>query len=397
MARAPCLVRPTTAAEHAGDAWPEAVPDGRRYLAVQYLHGLSAATETGEAMTTQTAPIAIAPARGISSDIAFPDLMPHTDSHVTLSIVVPVYRSALILPKLVEEVANVLEQESSVDTYELVLVNDSSPDNSWEVIRELAARWPFVRGINLRRNAGQHNAVMAGLNHARGDFIVTMDDDLQQPPREIPCLLKAVRQGYDVCYTRYNERKHAHWKQLGSQFNDWVATRLIGKPRGLYLSSFRCMRKEIAEEICKYDGPYAYVDGLILDVTSSITSVDIRHQARYEGESNYNLRRLISLWLKMATSFSVFPLRIATILGFVLAGVSAALIIFIIAMKLTHPAYPAGWASIMSAILVIGSIQTLCIGLIGEYLGRTYLKLNHKPQFVVGATTWQRGKDAPRL
>jgi glycosyltransferase involved in cell wall biosynthesis len=257
------------------------------------------------------------------------------------------------------------------------------------VIRTLAAERPFVRGINLRRNAGQHNAVMAGLNHARGAFVVTMDDDLQHPPDAIPALLAAVQQGYDVCYTEYAERKHALWKQAGSRFNDWVATRLIGKPAGLYLSSFRCMRSEVVQEVIKYDGPYAYVDGLILDVTRSITSIEIRHQERYEGESNYTLRRLVSLWLKMATSFSVFPLRIATYLGFLLAGVSAAMIFFIVTMKMSHPEYPAGWASIMSTILLIGSIQTLCIGMVGEYLGRTYLKLNRKRQFVVGATTWR--------
>ncbi len=316
--------------------------------------------------------------------------MENTGRPCTLSIVIPVYRSAAILPRLIEEIHAALARLQGISGYEVILVNDASPDASWDAIRRLAAADDRVRGINLRRNAGQHNAVMAGLNHVRGDFVVTMDDDLQHPPAAIGALVDALRQGYDVCYTRYLNRKHPLWKQVGSRFNDWMATRLIGKPRGLYLSSFRGMWREVADELVKYDGPYAYVDGLIVDVTSSITSIDIVHQARHEGESNYTFGRLVSLWLKMATSFSLLPLRLATYLGFLLAGVSAVMVVFVAAMKWMHPDYPAGWASIMATLLLIGGIQTLCIGMIGEYLGRTYLKLNGKRQFVVGATTWER-------
>jgi undecaprenyl-phosphate 4-deoxy-4-formamido-L-arabinose transferase len=229
---------------------------------------------------------------------------------------------------------------------------------------------------------------MAGLHYVSGDFVVLMDDDLQHPPHTIGDMICALTEGYDVCYTNYLNRQHAIWKQLGSQFNDWVATHLLGKPKGLYLSSFKAMRKEIVAEIIKYDGPYAYVDGLILDITRSITSIDIEHQARHEGEGNYNLRRSLSLWLKMATSFSVLPLRLASFAGFSLAALSGVMIVFIIVQKLIHPDLPAGWASLIATVLFIGSIQTLCIGVMGEYLGRSYLKLNHKPQFIVGDTTW---------
>jgi undecaprenyl-phosphate 4-deoxy-4-formamido-L-arabinose transferase len=217
-----------------------------------------------------------------------------------------------------------------------------------------------------------------------------MDDDLQHPPQAIGSMVSAISEGYDVCYTRYLSRKHVVWKKIGSYFNDWVATHLLGKPKGLYLSSFKALRKEVVDEIIKYDGPYAYVDGLILDVTNSITAIDIEHQERHEGEGNYNLRRSLSLWLKMATSFSILPLRIATYLGFGLAVVSAVLIIFIIYQRLLYPDYPRGWASLIATILFVGGIQTLCIGMMGEYLGRTYLKLNHKPQFVIGSTTWEQ-------
>lgn len=317
----------------------------------------------------------------------------HTDICCKLSIVVPVYRSAPILPQLVEQIHAEMCKEGLSGNFELLLINDASPDNSWEVICSLAATYPFIRGIALRRNFGQHNAIMAGLNYAGGDFVVLMDDDLQHPPHAIGDMVRALAEGYDVCYTNYLNRQHAVWKKLGSRFNDWVATHLLGKPKGLYLSSFKGLRKDVVREVIRYDGPYAYVDGLILDVTRSITTIDIEHQERHEGEGNYNLRRSVSLWLKMATSFSVLPLRLATYAGFTLAALSLVMIIFIVVQKLLHPEFPRGWTSLIATVLFIGGIQTLCIGMIGEYLGRTYLKLNRKPQFVVGATTWAPPKN----
>jgi undecaprenyl-phosphate 4-deoxy-4-formamido-L-arabinose transferase len=288
----------------------------------------------------------------------------------------------------VEQIHAEMENEGLSGDFELLLVSDASPDNSWQVIRDLSQTHPFIKGISLRRNFGQHNAIMAGLHHVSGQFVVLMDDDLQHPPKAIGDLLRAMNEGYDVCYTRYLNRQHATWKKLGSQFNDWVATHLLGKPKGLYLSSFKGMRREIAQEIIRYDGPYAYIDGLILDVTRSITTIDIEHGARHEGEGNYNFSRSLALWLKMATSFSVLPLRLASFAGFTLAALSLLMILYVIAEKLLHPELPAGWASLIATVLFIGGVQTLCIGMMGEYLGRTYLKLNHKPQFVVGSTTW---------
>ncbi len=309
-----------------------------------------------------------------------------SNDNIQLSIVIPVYNSESILPKLVEEIGLEMKREGLDGHFELVLVNDNSPDNSWKKIHELALEHRFLRGISLRRNFGQHNATMAGLNHCTGDVVVIMDDDLQHPPSEIGQIVQAVNAGYDVCYTRYLNRQHALWKKVGSRFNDWVATKLLGKPRGLYLSSFKAIKRSVVTEIIKYDGPYAYVDGLILDVTRSITSVDIEHQARIEGEGNYNLRNSLSLWLKMATSFSVMPLRFATYAGFSIALLSLLMIIVVLIQKLINPELQAGWASVIATVLFIGGVQTLCIGMIGEYLGRAYLKLNGKLQFSVGET-----------
>jgi len=230
---------------------------------------------------------------------------------------------------------------------------------------------------------------MAGLSVVRGQYVIVMDDDLQHPPEAIGEIIKALSSGFDVCYTKYEGRQHKLWKVLGSRFNDFIATMVLEKPAGLYLSSFKGMSWEVAQEIISYDGPYAYVDGLILDITQNITAVRIRHQPRHEGEGNYNLRRSISLWLKMATSFSVRPLRIATLTGFALSFVSALIILFILLEKLFNPDLPRGWASLIATVLFSGGIQTMCLGIMGEYIGRSYLKINKKPQYVIAKTTWR--------
>jgi undecaprenyl-phosphate 4-deoxy-4-formamido-L-arabinose transferase len=300
---------------------------------------------------------------------------------ITVSIVVPVYRSEAILPFLVAKVQEAMSELSL--SYELILVNDVSPDASWEAIKRLAREYPFIRGICLSKNVGQHNATMAGLSQVRGEVVIVMDDDLQHPPQAIATLVNSIRSGYDVCYTRYANRQHAAWKKIGSWFSDRVATVLLHKPAGLYLSSFKALHRRVTDEVIKYDGPYAYVDGLILDVTRNIDVQTIEHQARFSGEGNYNLRRSVSLWLMMATNFSVVPLRVATVLGLSITALSIIVGIVIIARKLYHPELASGWTSLIVATLFVGGIQTFCLGLLGEYLGRAYLKINKKPQFVI--------------
>lgn len=304
---------------------------------------------------------------------------------IDTSIVVPVYRSEKILPHLVAKVADAMAGTSH--RFELILVNDASPDDSWKVIRQLAQEHSFVKGIRLAKNVGQHNATMAGLSQATGEVVVIMDDDLQHPPESILRLDDAIRSGFDVCYTRYENRQHAAWKRIGSWFNDRVAGILLKKPRGLYLSSFKALHGDIARQVVQYDGPFAYVDGLILDITHNVHVISIQHQERLEGKGNYNLRRSISLWLKMATSFSVFPLRLATALGMILTFLSLVAVALVVLNKLLHPELPAGWTSLIAVILLVGGLQTFCLGVVGEYLGRTYLKVNKKPQFVIREIT----------
>ena len=210
------------------------------------------------------------------------------------------YRSERILPLLVDQVSAAMAAAEMTGRFELILVNDASPDGSWQVIDSLAGRHAFVKGICLARNFGQHNATMAGLNHALGEIVVIMDDDLQHPPKTIMAPVGAVREGYDVCYTRYVNRQHVVWKRIGGWFNDRVASFSCKAPR-LYLlvQGTATLSSSKSSAMTR---PYAYVDGLILDNTKNITSIPIEHQSRHEGEGNYDLKRSVSLWMKMATS-----------------------------------------------------------------------------------------------
>lgn len=306
----------------------------------------------------------------------------------SLSLVIPVYGSEPVLPELVRRLQAMFDQQGRPSgDYELILVCDCSPDRSWAVIRSLAKQYPWVRGILLRMNAGQHNALMAGFSKARGRVIVTMDDDLQHAPEDIPLLLAELAQGRDMVYARFKSRKHTGWKVAGSRLNDLVAGYLMNKPKGLYLSPFRAMTADIRDDILRYQGPYVYVDGLILSVTRNIGTVDVDHHERYAGDSGYSLRKSISLWLKMATNFSIVPLRITSFVGLCFAGVGFVLALVLIIQKLTLDRMPIGWSSLIVTVLIVGGVQLLALGMLGEYLGRVLLILNSRPQYVVGETT----------
>jgi glycosyltransferase involved in cell wall biosynthesis len=297
-----------------------------------------------------------------------------------LSIVIPVYNGSGSIAELVRA----LEELPIEGGHEIILVNDGSPDHSLEVCESLVdrARMPITL-VNLARNYGEHNAVMAGLRHAGGAHVITMDDDLQNPPEELARLLAyAQRSGKEVIYTCYEEKKHAVWRNLGSRFTNRVADFVLEKPRGLYLSSFRCMSAFVVREITRYDGPFPYVDGLILQVTHDIDHLTVRHLPRAAGRSNYTLRRLMRLWTSMFVNFSVMPLRVSTITGFVLSGIGAFGGAMVIAEALTSSP-PAGWASLMAAVLLLSGVQLVILGIVGEYLGRLYLTANGKPQSVI--------------
>jgi len=303
-----------------------------------------------------------------------------TAPRLALSIVIPVFNGA----GSVAELIGALENLAIPGGHEIVLVNDGSADNSLQVLHALFdnARVPMTL-VDLARNYGEHNAVMAGLRHAGGAHVITMDDDLQNPPEEVQRLLAfSQRSGKQVVYTYYNDKQHPMWRNFASRFASWVANFVLDKPSGLYLSSFRCMSAFVVREISRYEGPFPYIDGLILQITQDIDRLLVNHLPRSSGKSNYTMRRLIRLWMNMFVNFSVMPLRISTFSGFILSALGLLGGAIVVGEALLQSP-PPGWASLMAAVLLLSGVQLLILGIVGEYLGRLYLTVNRKPQSVV--------------
>ena len=311
---------------------------------------------------------------------------------IDLSIVVPAYRSEKTLAALVAAIDTAIGGRYSL---ELILVNDRSPDGSWKVASDLARTHSWVRALNLRKNVGQHMAIFAGLRECRGRIIVTMDDDLQHAPSDIPALVEALDDDNDVCYGTFIGRKHAAWKILGSHFNDRVATWLLAKPKGLYLSPFKAMKRGVRNEVVRFRGPAIYLDGLILSATSRITTRTVGHHAREDGASGYSLKKSISLWLKMATSFSVAPLRMASLTGMAISAAGFVFAAVIVVHKLLDPSVAVGWSSLIVAILIMGGVQLVALGAIGEYVGRILLNFTTPTQYSVAERVESTVDDAP--
>ncbi len=298
-----------------------------------------------------------------------------------LSIIIPVYNSEHTINKLVEKLIENIKNF----TLEIILVNDGSKDNSHNICISLHKKYPeIVKYYQLAKNFGEHNAVMAGLHNITGDHVIIMDDDFQNPISEVKKLAEfTFSNNFDVVYTKYSHKKHSFFRNLGSKFANIIATWLLKKPKNLYLSSFKAMNRFLVDQIIKYDLPFPYIDGLILRTTSNIGICKVEHAERKSGKSQYSLSKLISLWLNLFTNFSIKPLRIATFLGFFFSIISFLLTISAIIMKLYEPNLPLGYASLLASISFIGGIQLLAIGLLGEYLGRTFLSINKLPQFVI--------------
>ena len=297
----------------------------------------------------------------------------------TISVVIPVYNSEECVENLTAQIAEALK---GVD-YEQIMVNDCSHDKSWDKICDVVEKGFPVIGVNLRKNSGQDNAIFAGLTKAMGEWVVIMDDDLQHSPFDIPALLKKAEEGYDCVYADFPKKKQAAWKNLGSALNGKCAEILIEKPKKLYLSPFKIIRGEVAKEIVQSQSLYPYIDGLIFQVTHNITQIPIEHHKRAAGKSNYNLIRSIRVFSKLLYGFSVIPLRIASYIGSLCALLGFALGIFYFIKYLLGMADVTGWTTIVLLILFIGGLILLSLGIIGEYLGRTYLTLNKKPRFTI--------------
>jgi glycosyltransferase involved in cell wall biosynthesis len=297
-----------------------------------------------------------------------------------ISIIIPVYNSALSLPSLFEDIQQVLKD--NFNEYELILVNDNSLDNSWKIIEEICKKHTWVKAIDLRKNVGQHNATFAGLKMCIGETIVTIDDDGQNKPSDIVNLHNKVKGGFDVCYANYRVKKHNLFRRLGSLLNNFFVTILFKKKINLTINAFRCFNKEIKNEIIKTKSPYIYIDGIILSLTNNITKEFVDHKDRKFGKSNYSFSKLINLWIIVATGYSIVPLRVASFLGIFFSILGFLFSIWVILQTTLYGDVP-GWASLIIVVLILGGLQLLSLGIIGEYLGKSYLTLNQQPQFSI--------------
>ncbi|MDO1450979.1 glycosyltransferase family 2 protein [Rhodocytophaga aerolata] len=306
---------------------------------------------------------------------------------IEISIVIPVYNSQDCVIELVERIN---EHLAGFKPFELILVNDKSKDLSWQRIIEVTRNYHWIKGINLKKNAGQDNAIMAGLGFARGEYIVIMDDDLQHSPKDIPLLYTTCKKGNDVCYGSFLEKKQKSWKNLGSELNGYLAGKFLKKPEELYLSPFKIIHRSVVDKILEYKGPFPYIDAIILGVTSNIVQIKLEHQKRYAGTSNYNILRSISVFLKHVTGYSVYPLRVATFIGFSASILSFLLGIYYLLDYLLNDHKVEGFITIVLLIVFFNGIILICLGLIGEYVGRIYLTINNKPQYSIDTVI--RGK-----
>jgi len=299
-----------------------------------------------------------------------------------VSFVIPCYRSEQTITHVVDEINETLSGSDKYE-YEIILINDCSPDGTFEVIRELCAKDSRITGISLAKNFGQHAALMAGFRQVQGDIVVCLDDDGQTPADEVGKLLDKIEEGSDVVYAKYNHKQHSAFRNFGSHVNELMTRMMLGKPKELFISSYFAAKRFIIDEVIRYENSYPYVIGLVLRSTKKITNVEVNHREREVGTSGYTLKKLLGLWFNGFTSFSVQPLRIATIMGGSFAVLGFIYALYTIIKKFVNPAVPLGFSSLMSAILVIGGMLMIMLGLIGEYIGRIYITLNNSPQYVI--------------
>ncbi len=300
-----------------------------------------------------------------------------------VSIVIPCYRSAEMIGGVVADINREMEKLQEKYRWEIILVNDCSPDNTFDVIRELCREYTNICGVNLARNFGQHAALMAGFHQVKGDILVCMDDDGQTPAFAIKDLLQGLEEGSDVVYAKYEHKHHNAFRNFGSRVNDLMLKFMLGKPADLYVSSFFAARRFIVDEMLRYQNAYPYVIGLVLRATRNIKNVTVEHQDRKPGESGYTLSKLLGLWFNGFTAFSEKPLRVATMIGTGCAFLGFLYGLYTIIKKLVNPMVPIGFSSLMSALMFIGGMLMLMVGLVGEYIGRMYICMNNAPQYVV--------------
>lgn len=300
-----------------------------------------------------------------------------------VSFVIPCYASEKTLPAVIAEIDGKMKELADRYVYEIVLVNDFSPDGTLAVIRKLCEEKNYIKAISFAKNFGQHSALMAGLRHATGDYVVCLDDDGQTPANEVDKLLQKLEEGFDAVYASYENKKHSAFRNLGSKANEMMTRVMLDKPASLYISSYFAVRSFVVDEMIRYENSYPYVIGLVLRSTKNITNVPVKHRQREEGRSGYTLKKLLALWFNGFTAFSVKPIRIATLFGGSFAFLGILYGIYTIIKRFVNPNVPIGFSSTMAAIVFFGGMQMMLLGLIGEYIGRIYISMNNAPQYVI--------------
>ena len=297
-----------------------------------------------------------------------------------VSFVIPCYRSSKTIGGVVNEIESTMAQLAY--EYEIILVNDSSPDDTFAVISALAEADGHITAVDLAKNFGQHAALMCGIRHSSGDVLVCLDDDGQTPADEVGKLLEKIEAGYDVVYASYDHKQHSGFRNFGSRVNAWMTEIMLGKPKELSLTSYFAAKRFIADEMLRYENCFPYVMGLVLRSTKNICNVPVNHRSREPGQSGYTLGKLLSLWMNGFTSFSIKPLRIATYFGALTAVAGFIYALIIVIRHFAVGMAPLGWSSTTALLLILGGVILLVLGLIGEYIGRIFMCVNSSPQYV---------------
>ena len=299
-----------------------------------------------------------------------------------LTFAIPCYRSANTIEGVVREIAAKMAEKPDLD-WEIVAVNDCSPDGVLAVLETLAASEPRLKVVDCAINRGKHAALMAAYANATGDIVVGVDDDGQCPLDRLWDLVAPLGQGFDMAMAHYGKRQQRGLKAFGSRVNDWMARLLIGRPKNLTFSNFTARKKWLCDELAQYTNPYPYLEGLTLRITKNIATVPMDERPRAAGRSNFTFKRSLMLWLNGFTAFSVVPLRMASFAGFLFSFAGFVFALSLVVRKLLHPEMSAGYASMMATTLFLGGVILLSLGLLGEYIGRIYICINKSPQYVV--------------
>lgn len=296
-----------------------------------------------------------------------------------ISLVIPVYNSS----EFIEETVKVIFRDFTGYDFEIILVNDGSPDNSWSVIKQIASTHENITSINLSQNYGQHSAVLCGINNAKGDYLVTLDDDLQNPPKEIHKLITKIQEGYDIVFAVFEQKKHASYRRLGSKLIGYFNAKIFNKPKDITLTNFRIFTKEIANQLSEYKTLYPYIPGLLLLQSRSIANVKTEHHSRKDGKSNYSLVKILKLVSRLLINYSSYPLKILTAIGTLITVISFLFGFITLVNAVLYGNSTPGWASIMIMMSFLNGILILMVGMIGIYVSRTLNQISYNKPYVI--------------